>query len=394
MKYQIQEVNTKKREKQFINLPVSLYKNEKNWIRPLDKDIQKTFDPKRNKYFRHGKAIRWILTETSTGKVIGRVAAFVDEKTANKKNEQPTGGMGFFECVDNQEAANILFDTAKNWLQENGMEAMDGPINFGDRNENWGLLVKGDFPPNYGMPYQFPYYQKLFENYGFKVFFRQLTYHRKIIPGQIDLTPKVIEKAEAVIADPNYSFQHVNMSHFHRYAEELRKIYNKAWAKFVGLGDMSKPQASTLIKKLKPLIDPRLFWIGYYKKEPVAMFLSLPDLNQVFKHVNGKLNWLGKLKLLYILRTGKIHKAIGTLFGVVPDHQGKGVEAAIVMAFAKYISRYKKFQYTDLEMNWIGDFNPKMMRVAEQVGGKILKVHHTYRYLFDQTKPFTRMPVH
>jgi hypothetical protein len=82
------------------------------------------------------------------------------------------------------------------------------------------------------------------------------------------------------------------------------------------------------------------------------------------------------------------------LFGVVPDHQGKGVEAAIVMAFAKYISRYKKFQYTDLEMNWIGDFNPKMMRIAEQVGGKILKVHHTYRYLFDQTKPFTRMPIH
>lgn len=393
MKFQIKEVNDERSEKDFILFPVKLYKDEKNWIRPLDDDIRKVFDKKRNKFFRHGRAIRWLLLNEKN-EIAGRIAAFINDKTANKKNDQPTGGVGFFECINDQEAANLLFDTGKKWLEENGMEAMDGPINFGDRNENWGLLVEGFYPPNYGMPYHKKYYKDLFENYGFKVYFKQYTYHRKIVPDYSGLDDRVLEKAKRIKRDKSYRFQHIDKDNFERYAEEFRQIFNKAWAKFVGLGEMTKPQAQALIKKLKPILDPEIFWIGYYDDEPVAMFLMLPDLNQIVKHVNGKLDWLGKLKFLYYKHTGGINKALGTLFGVVPEHQGKGVEAALVLAFADFVATKRKFQYTDLEMNWIGDFNPKMMRVAEQVGGKVLKTHHTYRYLFDRTKEFKRMPVH
>lgn len=393
MEFKIKEVTDQQDEKEFILLPLRLYKDEKNWIRPLDDDIRKVFDKKRNKFFRHGRATRWLLYNEKN-EIIGRIAAFINDKSANKKNDQPTGGVGFFECIDNQDAANMLFDTGKKWLKEHGMEAMDGPINFGDRNENWGLLVEGFYPPNYGMPYHKSYYKDLFENYGFKVYFKQYTYHRKIVPDYSGLDDRVLEKAKRIKKNENYRFQHIDKNNFERYAEEFRQIFNKAWAKFVGLGEMTKPQAKALIKRLKPILDPEIFWIGYYKDEPVAMFLMLPDLNQIVKHVNGKLNWLGKLKFLYYKHTGGITKALGTLFGVVPEHQGKGVEAALVLAFADFVATKRNFQYTDLEMNWIGDFNPKMMRVAEQVGGKVLKTHHTYRYLFDRTKEFKRMPVH
>src|SRR5688500_3504981 len=124
------EVSTPELIREFLLFPVELYKHEKTWIRPLDKDIENVFDPEHNKTFRHGECIRWVLRDDS-GKTIGRVAAFVNEKIVKKGNDQPTGGMGFFECVNNQKAAFALFDACKTWLQSKGMEAMDGPINFG-----------------------------------------------------------------------------------------------------------------------------------------------------------------------------------------------------------------------------------------------------------------------
>ena len=154
----IVEILTAKHKREFLQLPVQLYKNEKNWIRPLDKDVEAVFDPKENKFFRHGECTRWLLLNQQ-GNTIGRVAAFWDKHTARKGNDQPTGGMGFFECIQDQEAAFLLFDTCKKWLTDRGMEAMDGPINFGNRDRWWGLLVEGFTEPNYCMPYNFLYYK-------------------------------------------------------------------------------------------------------------------------------------------------------------------------------------------------------------------------------------------
>src|SRR5688572_21106005 len=126
----IKAVTTPKDIQEFLMFPVRLYKNEPAWIRPLDKDIENVFDAEANKAFKHGECIRWILQDDS-GNTIGRVAAFVNKKLVHKGNDQPTGGMGFFECINDKEAAFLLLDTCKQWLQSKGMEAMDGPINFG-----------------------------------------------------------------------------------------------------------------------------------------------------------------------------------------------------------------------------------------------------------------------
>ncbi|MBC6411304.1 MAG: hypothetical protein GDA42_12795 [Ekhidna sp.] len=386
---QIVEVQDKKTAKEFLRLPVRLYKNEPNWIRPLDKDIEGVFNPNVNKYFRHGRCTRWIL-KNQRGEVIGRIAAFVNDRTAKKNNDQPTGGVGFFECINDQKAANLLFDTGKKWLVEQGMEGMDGPVNFGDRDNWWGLLIDGfDLEPNYQCNYNFSYYVDLFENYGFQIYFKQFTFGR---PVQGPLGERLYEKAEIANKDSEYNFRHIEKKKLGKYVEDFRTVYNDAWAHFPGVAEMTPLQAKAIIKKMKPIMDEKIMWFGYHKDKPVGFYINIPELNQIFKYVNGKLNLIGKLKFLYhkIMRTNT--KMIGLVFGISPAHQGKGVDGALIMATRAMVQdTYTRYRH--LEMNWIGDFNPKMIAVVNQIGGDIIKTHHTYRYLFDRSKKFERMPV-
>lgn len=384
------EVKTKAHIEAFLTMPKPLYANESNWVRPLDSDIEDVFNPEVNKFFRHGEAIRWILQDPS-GKTIGRVAAFINKKTA-KATEYTTGGMGFFECIDNQEAANQLFEACKAWLAEREMEAMDGPINFGEREKWWGLLVDGFHEPNYCMPYHLPYYKQLFEQYGFQEYYHQFTYWR---PVTAPLPPIYQDKADRIARDLNYRFETLDMKRIEKYAEDFRYVYNKAWVKHTGVREMPKSQAMSIMKQLKPIVDPDIVWYAYYKDEPIAFFIMIPELNQIVRHLDGKLKgaWdiLPKLKFLYYKMTGKCRKMFGVAFGVIPEFQGKGIEGAIVVAAGKLIQPMGR--YDEFEMNWIGDFNPKMMHVAESAGGQIRKTHITYRLLFDSSKPFIKPKV-
>jgi hypothetical protein len=142
---QVISISNSSLKKDFLDTPKLLYKNDKNWICPLDSEVENVFNPEKNTFFAHGKCTRWVLKDDA-GMLIGRVAAFINEKKAYHY-DQPTGGMGFFECIDDEKAAFLLFDTAKAWLIENGMKAMDGPINFGENDTFWGLLVEGFTPP-------------------------------------------------------------------------------------------------------------------------------------------------------------------------------------------------------------------------------------------------------
>lgn len=385
----ISEVTSIEHQREFLMLPVRLYKNEPCWIRPLDKDVEAVFDREKNKTFQHGECVRWIL-QSDSGETIGRIAAFINQKTVNKGNDHPTGGFGFFECIQNQQAAFTLFDTAKKWLQDRGMEAMDGPINFGNRDRWWGLLIEGyDREPNYQCNYNFPYYKEFFEAYGFQVYFYQLTFGRPI-EGPLD--DRLYEKAKLVEQNPDYAFSYLPKSQWDTLPTKIKDVYNRAWAKRGEIPELTEAQARHLVKQMKPIMDEKLLWFGYYKGEPIAFFLSLPEVNQIFKHVNGKLDVLGKLKFVWhsFRKTNK--KAFGLLFGVVPEHQGKGVDGAIIETFRK-MAHAKGFAYQQYEMNWIGDFNPKMIRVVEQINAPVVKRHATYRKLFDESKPFKRMPI-
>ena len=378
------EVNSKKDKKDFIQIACSIYKNEKNWIRPLDKDINSVFDPKTNKAFRKGDVKRWILKNNN--ETIGRIAAFYSSK--NDKEKLRVGGCGFFECIDDKEAAKMLFDTAKNWLEKNGYNSMDGPINFGERDKWWGCLVEGfDIDPNYLQNYSKAYYQKLFENYGFQLLFRQLTFLKKV---RTPLSEKLSLKAERALRDPNYNFKTLEKRNIQKYIRDFTKIYNDAWSKYPGVSKLELSQAKLLFAQLKPILDEKILWFAYHNNDPVGFFISIPEMNQIFKHVNGKLDLFGKLKTFYHLKIKKsCKKMVGLVFGIVPKHQGKGVDGALIMASRETIQ--EKLAYEDLELNWIPDFNKSMIRVAEQVQVKLGKIHHTYRYNFDKSIPVERI---
>ena len=165
---QILSVDSKQLERAFLDFPRRLYRNDPNHVVAFDSEIKKAYDRNINPYFNHGDAVRWIAVDKK-GETVGRIAAFYDSDKDEADNVK-SGGCGYFESIDDQQVAFLLFDTAKAWLLDNGYEAMTGPINFGENDTNWGCLVQGFVPPAIGMTYNLPYYRELFD--------QNLPYHR------------------------------------------------------------------------------------------------------------------------------------------------------------------------------------------------------------------------
>jgi hypothetical protein len=396
---QLIEVVDKKTARDFLWVNVLLNRNNPAYIRPLDKDINDVFDPKKNKAFRHGEMTRWVLKDDA-GKFIGRIAAFVNKKYKNKGDDIPVGGIGFFDCINDQDAADMLFDVAKHWLLQRGMQAMDGPINFGERDRWWGLVVKGnDIPPLYCMNFNPHYYQQLFENYGFCNYFNQVCFSLKV---KDRVQEKFFNRHAECAKDPNYRSAHIRKKQLPEFARDFTTVYNKAWAGHGGLKQIEEKVILKMFQSMKPVMDERICWFVYYKNEPIGIWINLPDLNQWFKYLDGKFDLWHKLKFLWIKHTRKNAKFTGLVFGVVPEFQGKGVDSYMIIEGAKIIQgltinngEYKTGTpiYEDYEMQWIGEYNPKMINVAESLGTYRSRILTTYRYLFDRIKEFKPHPV-
>jgi hypothetical protein len=381
------EVTNKKTAEAFLQVNVTINKGNPEYVRPLDKDVEDVFDAAKNKTFRFGKVKRWILLNEK-GSPVGRVAAFTNKKYRNKGDDVPVGGMGFFDCINDYAAASVLFNTAREWLQEEGMQAMDGPINFGERDRWWGLVVEGFQSPLYCMNYNPPYYQALFEQYGFQPFFHQICFGKH--PKHV-LNTKIRERHAFFEKDPEYTVRTIRKDQLEKFAADFVAVYNAAWAGHGGLKELKKEQAVIMFNKMKPVMDERIIWFAYHKEDPIAIFINLPDLNQWFKYLNGKFDLLHKLKFLWVKQTKKCYKFNGIVFGVVPKFQGMGIDAFIVGEAYKTVIN---MHYEEYEMQWIGDFNPKMINVASSMGDvRQTRKLTTYRYLFDRNKEFHRHPM-
>ncbi|MHA4808639.1 hypothetical protein ACX0G9_11065 [Flavitalea flava] len=385
---QLIPVNSPSQAKEFIQVNVGLNRGNPAYIRPLDNDINTVFDPAKNKAYRHGECVRWILKD-GEDRLIGRIAAFVNKKYKSKGDDVPVGGIGFFDCIDNQVAADMLFDVARHWLSQRGMEAMDGPINFGERDNWWGLVTEGFHKPLYSMNFNPPYYRELFENYGFRPFFYQLCFS---MDPQQPLNAKIKQRHDTLATDPGYEVRTIEKKKLEKYAQDFVTIYNKAYAGHGGLKEMKKDQALQIFNKMKPILDEHVVWFAYYKDSPIAMFLNIPDLNQYFSHFNGKFGLLQKLHFLWLRFRGACKKFTGLVFAVVPEFQSKGVDAYLIGESDKMVKH--KTPYIEYEMQWIGDFNPKMVNIAKGLGDvEVSRKLTTYRYLFDRSKEFKRHPM-
>ncbi len=377
------EVTDKKTRNEFHRVPKILYKDDRNWTCPLDMEIENIFNPQKNECFQHGDAIRWILKD-DMGNLIGRIAAFYDKNKASQ-NPMPTGGVGFFECIDDQQAANLLFQTAREWLEANGMEAMDGPINFGENFVYWGLLVDGFTRQGYGMPYNFPYYKELFENYGFQNYFEQYSFHDVF---SIPYPERMKKFAEHFLEKPDYSFRHLEMDKADVFLKQLVEMYNKVWSDFLeNYTPLKYEDFLHIFNDAKALLNEKTIWFAYHNEMPVGFLIAFPDINQVFRKLkNGKLHFFNILKLMYF-RKRAVTRARLLLSGVIPEYQRTGVVTAL---YLKLTDTMRSLGMTELELSWVGDYNLTVNRMYSQFGATKAKTHVTYRYLFDRNAEFVR----
>ena len=392
-RYTLLEVTSADRglESEFLELPKRLYKDNPYWVCPIDSSIKAVFDPAKNKLFKDGEAIRWVA-HNAEGECVGRIAAFYDKMHAYSY-EQPTGGCGFFEAIDDQEVANMLFDASREWLAARGMEAMDGPINFGSRDAWWGLLVEGyEYQPLFENPYHLPYYKALFENYGFKNYFNQNTYVWNIYDD--DVNAVVYDRVERLMSTPGYRFASIGDEDLYSVAEKFRTIYNKAWSLFTGVQPMTAQEARSMADMLRPIVDRDLIYFAYFNNEPIGFFIMVPDLNCLIGKYRGKFGIVNKLRMMWNLKIRKrCDRIFAMVFGIAPEFQGKGVESGFMKAMLDNYLRTDRNKYRSVEFAWIGDFNPVMNRMVERyICARKHKMHTTYRYLFDREKEFTRCP--
>ena len=385
---QLVKVTNKLQIEDFHQLPYSIYNNDKNWIPPLRMMVEPVFDPKKNNSLKHGDACRWILYNDKK-KPIGRIAAF-HTKNYSTQFEQPTGGVGFFECIDDQKTANLLFDAAKEWLIKEGMEAMDGPINIGENFFNWGLLVDGFMSQGFGMNYHPRYYRQLWETYGFEMYYKQFSYHLPITSP--DLPERFWKIAAWMAKKPGYHFEHFTFKNREKYIADFIQIYEKAWEKHENYKPIYPQDLRDMINQSKMMLEEDFIWFVYNNGQPIAFFMMIPDLNQLFKYFwDGKMNLLRMLRLLYLKRKKVINRCRVLVMGVVPKFQKSGIESGIFYQLRQVL--LKKDWFDEMELSWVGDFNPKMISIFEAVGGEKAKTHVTMRYLFDRKKEFKRLPI-
>ena len=370
----ITEVKDKKTRNAFLDVARLIYKNDPNWVCPLDNDVEAVFDPQKNNFHKHGKCTRWILTNEK-GELIGRVAAFINDKKA-WNYEQPTGGMGFFECIDDEKAAFLLFDTAKEWLKANNMKAMDGPINFGENDTFWGLLIEGFIPPSYGMNYNPPYYRKFFEDYGFKIIYEQIT---NSMDAHRPFPERFTKIAEWVSRKPGYEIIHLEAAKIEKFAADFMEIYNDAWQNFENFVPITRETVMESFRQMKPLMDENLIWFAYVNGEPASFIVILPDANQMIKPLNGKLDLMGKIKFAYRRWKG-VNRMRAVVMGTKKKFQNHGLESALFIKLKNYVLPLNR--YDELELSWVGDFNDKMLALHEAMGATFSKKHATLRYIF------------
>lgn len=363
----IRNVSSSGDVRRFIKFQWRIYKGNPHWVPPLLMDRRKLMDKKKNPFYQHAEAAFFLAYRD--GEIVGRIGAIINHNH-NKEHSDKVGFFGFFECVDDQDVANTLLGTAKDWLQRRGSTAMRGPASP-CVNDEYGLLIDGfDKPPVVLMPYNPLYYTKLLERAGLKKAKDLYAYHvhkDKVFTDKLERVTKIVKGREGI------SFRSLDMKNFKREVELIHNLYNRAWQYNWGAVPMTDAEFAALAKDLKPVVVPELVIIVEYKGEPIGFSLSLPDLNLALKHNrNGYL-----LPGLYCLLRYKksINATRIIVLGVVKEHQMTGAGGVLFYETAK---RSVENGYPEGEAGWVLEDNVMMNRGAELLNADRVKTYRIY----------------
>lgn len=365
---QIKKVTNQGELNSFIKFQWEIYKGDVHWVPPLIMDRKKILSKEKNPFFEHAEADYFLAYRNE--KIVGRIAAIKND-LHNKYHNDKVGFFGFFECFDDQEIANALFDTAKNWLKDRGCSQMRGPANPSS-NDEYGMLIEGfDDSPRLLMTYNPKYYLKLCDNYGFKKVMDLNAYkleHEKVVSAD-----KIRRVAEISKQRTGVKITSLNMKEFDKELEKVKYVYNKAWAPNWGFVPMTDKEIEAMAKDLKPLVEPSLVLFGEVNNELVGFALTMLDYNYVFKQLNGKLFPFGFLKLYTQKKHIKWSRVI--TLGIVPEYQKRGLDAVF---YWETLMRAHKVGIDLGEASWVLENNEMMNRGAQTMKGDLYKKYRIY----------------
>lgn len=365
----IRKVESKSDLNTFIKCQWNFYKNDPHWVPPLLMERKTLLNKDKNPFFQNASADYFIAE--SNGEIVGRIAAIKNDVHLKYHNDD-SGFFGFFECINDQNVANALFDTAKKWLKEKGLKRMLGPANPSS-NDEWGMLLEGfDDTPRMLMTYNPKYYLDLCENYGMTK--AKDLYAYKLENHKVMSSEKL--KRVQQLAKDRYRLKisQLDMKNFAKELEKVKYVYNKAWAPNWGFVPMSDAQIDAMAKDLKQLVEPSLVLFGEIDNQLIGFALVMLDYNQIFKEMNGRLLPFNFLKL-YTKKKEITWARIITL-GIIPEHQKKGLDAVF---YWEIVNRAHAVGIDLGEASWILEDNEMMNRGAFVMGGDLYKKYRIWQ---------------
>lgn len=318
---QLREVKTATDWKAFHQVPRYIFANDPLWIAPLEGDVEKVFSQETNKAFANKEDAKLWVLYNETGKGIGRIAAFVDVQ-GNEEKDAKEGGIGFFDCVNDDKAAALLFEEAEAFLIAKGINMIHAPVNFGERDKFWGLLLKGWYKPLYHENYHPPYYQRFMEARNYQPQEQVFTFGGNVNNLAFDRLSAISTRVRERYGVQSRIF---DLKKLGEEGGHMAEVYNEAFAHMPHFKRLEGPQVTKMLKQMKPVIDPYLTCISFADGKPVGFCALMPDINQSLAFANGKLNWWKMPRFLYNLKRGGDKIVKGVAFGIHPDYQRRGV---------------------------------------------------------------------
>ncbi len=369
-KMKIIKADTREQFKRFLRFPWKVYSKNSPWVSPLISDAERILSENKNPFWMHAKK-QLFLAYDDNNNVIGRIAAIIDYNYITFQDDK-CGFFGFFECYDDDEAAGSLLSAAENWLKEQNIDKMIGPMNP-STNDECGFLSEGfDMPPSLMMVYTPRYYLRLVEQYGLKKIKELYAYDMDVSEdSRINRLERVVAAVKKKL--PTLEIRTVQESSFEKDLKTVKSIYNRAWEKNWGFVPWSDEEFTDLASKLKILIIPQMVIIAEVAGSPVGMLISVPDYNYVLKKLNGRLFPFGIFKFLYYRK--KIDSLRLMIMGVIKEYRHKGIEAVM---YEKGLKNALKIGYKHCELSWVLENNVMTKRSAEMMKGRIYKKYAIY----------------
>ncbi|HPO54732.1 MAG: hypothetical protein RBR95_02015 [Ignavibacteriaceae bacterium] len=368
-KIEIRRVESGKDLDAFIKYPWEIYKDNNYWVPPLISEKKKILNKKKNPFFEHAEAEYFLAYKD--GKLSGTIAA-VKNDLHNEYHKDKTGFFGFFECINDQKVANSLFDAAKKWLKEKGLDEMRGPANPSS-NDEYGMLIEGfDDSPRILMPYNPAYYLSLCENYGLEK--AKDLYAYKLENHKLMSSEKLRRGQQLVRDRYKLKISSLNIKDFKNELDKVKFVYNKAWAPNWGFVPMTEAEIDAMAKDLKPIVEPNLVLFGEIDNKLVGFALVMPDYNEIFKTMNGKLFPFGFLKLIFHKKKFTWGRII--TLGIIPEFQKRGLDSVFYWEILNRADQYCGIRIG--EASWILEDNEMMNRGAELMNGELYKKYRIY----------------